>query len=572
MRLRHRLRLAWLVVLLALAAGAGALAALGARAEQRAEQRYVVVVGGAEKVRPDTRASGGRAASLFAARNEFESFQVVVGAGSRPLRRLSIVPAGPLTGPAGTIAERNITVYREGYYTARIASSVEGRAGLWPDPLVPAVDRFYGERRHAFPVDVPPGENRVAWIDVFVPANTRAGRYAGELLVSAAGMRARIPVRLTVLRLRLPSTASLTSSFGLFYTPCLTEPARAACTGPAEAEWRLRALFARAALDDRVSISQPHHRPPLTASERALFRRFVLPLLQGSSATRLRWARLTSLQIDRASTAAWRQLAQEQGFAARAFSHACDEPGESEAAWDTCLWNAAAARAAWPGLPVLVTASVQDAMRFAAIDDIDILVPLVNQMDDKPGASDKAGDQRPRYDAFLRRPGHRVWLYTSCESHGCGIESGGYYHGWPGYVIDAPASAARAMGWLSFLYRTSGELYYAVDRRLPSAWVNQYAFGGNGDGTLFYLGTRQQIGGTKTIPVESLRLKQIRDGYEDYEYLRYLSRRGRRNEAAAVARALFPTLHDTSRSDGEIQAARRRLGELVARVAGGPRP
>jgi hypothetical protein len=565
-------RLGVVLAFVALAAGAGALAALGGGVDASADPPSVVVVGGAQKVRPDADQSGTRAASIFAARNEFESFQIVVRAGSRRLRGLTVETGGPLTGPGGTIPARNVTVYREAYYTARLASSVEGGPGRWPDALVPTVDPFYGERRRAFPVDVPPGENRVAWVDVLVPPDARPGRYVGELLVSAAGLRARVPVRLTVLRLRLPSTASLTSSFGLFYTPCLTGPTRSACAGPAEEEWRLRALFARAALDDRVSISQPSYRPPLTASDRSLFRRYVLPLLRGTSATQLRGARLTSLQIDPRSTMAWRRLAQTDGFSQRAFSYACDEPGNRDAAWEACRRNAAAARAAWPTLPVLVTASVQDAMRFEALDDIDILVPVVNQMDDRPGASDKAGDQRPSYDTFLRRPGTRLWLYTSCESHGCGVESGGYYHGWPGYVIDAPASVARAMGWLSFLYRTSGELYYAVDRRLPTAWLDQYAFGGNGDGTLFYLGTRRLIGGTKTIPVESLRLKQIRDGYEDYEYLRYLTRHGRGREATTVARGLFPSMHDASRTDAEIQAARGRLGALVAGVAGGPRP
>ncbi len=47
-------------------------------------------------------------------------------------------------------------------------------------------------------------------------------------------------------------------------------------------------------------------------------------------------------------------------------------------------------------------------------------------------------------------------------------------------MIDEPASEARAMGWLSFLYRTSGQLYFQTTHCLQTAWAAQHAFGGNG--------------------------------------------------------------------------------------------
>ena len=55
-------------------------------------------------------------------------------------------------------------------------------------------------------------------------------------------------------------------------------------------------------------------------------------------------------------------------------------------------------------------------------------------------------------------------------------------------MIDEPASEARAMGWPSFLYRTSRQLYFQTTHCLQTAWTAQDAFGGNGDGTLFYSG------------------------------------------------------------------------------------
>jgi hypothetical protein len=67
-------------------------------------------------------------------------------------------------------------------------------------------------------------------------------------------------------------------------------------------------------------------------------------------------------------------------------------------------------------------------------------------------------------------------------------------------------------------------------------------------------------------------MKLVRDGYEDYEYLAFLADHGRRDEAHRIARALFPAPFDTTRTDAQIQAARRELAALVVEVTGGPRP
>ena len=123
------------------------------------------------------------------------------------------------------------------------------------------------------------------------------------------------------------------------------------------------------------------------------------------------------------------------------------------------------------------------------------------------------------------------------------------------------------MGWLSFEYRTTGELYYATDIALTTAWTDQFRFGGNGDGTLFYPGTPDRVGGTDPIPIESMRLKLIRDGYQDYEYLNLLAQAGMRPQAMAVAKGLFPKMYATATTDAQVQAARQQLADLLAASA-----
>ena len=168
----------------------------------------VTVADSLTTVRPDQPFTGSAAASISAARNEFESFQVVVSAQGEAAGGVSVALAQPLTGPGGAIPAQNVTIYREEYVDLKRPSDLEGATGRWPDALIPAVDPYYGEPRNAFPVDIPAGENRVAWIDVLVPVDQTPGTYQGSLAVTdASGFSATVPVQLVVRSFALPSTA-----------------------------------------------------------------------------------------------------------------------------------------------------------------------------------------------------------------------------------------------------------------------------------------------------------------------------------------------------------------------------
>ncbi len=216
---------------------------------------------------------------------------------------------------------------------------------------------------------------------------------------------------------------------------------------------------------------------------------------------------------------------------------------------------------------------VQEADAHGVTTSIDVLVPVVNFIDDKPGNSQFAGDQRPAYDAFLAgSPRREVWGYQSCMSHGCGgtvnmgspSDSDRYFTGWPSYMIDASAVRNRAMQWLDFKYRLSGELYYETAMAYThDPWTNQWDFTGNGDGTLFYPGTPARIGGTTHIPVASIRLAMIREGMEDYEYLALLSRSGGDADARAIADRLFPNAYSTEIDPAALMAAREEIASRI---------
>ena len=158
-------------------------------------------------------------------------------------------------------------------------------------------------------------------------------------------------------------------------------------------------------------------------------------------------------------------------------------------------------------------------------------------------------------------------------SHGCGGSSS-YFTGWPSYMVDASAVRNRAMQWLDFKYQATGELYWDTTYAYLSGdpWTSVWEFDGNGDGTLFYPGTPAKIGGTTHVPVASIRLKMIREGMEDYEYLTLLSDLGDAGLAAQIVNDLFPSASKTEQSAASLMAARERIAKRILELRGTPIP
>ncbi|HEY8165476.1 MAG TPA: DUF4091 domain-containing protein [Gemmatimonadaceae bacterium] len=529
---------------------------------------------------------GAAAASLIAARNEFESFQIFISAGSsqRTGVRASL-DGGHLAGTATTsapIPNQNVTIYREMFDSAGLASDQEGSAGKWASGLLPTVDPIFGEARSAFPTTIDANTFLGIWVDILVPQTAAPDTYTGAISVTGDDFTTiRVPITLRVFNATLPSTSSLRNVFGIGWSDACLAHFGNDCSSDEEKGWRTNALYALAALNNRITLG-PAQYQPLTAGNKTFFEQNLLPLINGTDLReRLPGAKMTSFQADTNATALpmWRDEARSQNFQDRSFIYVCDEPLANATKWAACQNTATTAQNTWPEAKRLVTATQSDASQAGQLSWINILVPLVNFMDDKPGRP-FAGNQRSTYNTFLQTAGNQVWMYTSCMSHGCapsgvnatqcknGPEGGetatndAYFDGWLSYVTDAPASEGRAMGWLAYVYNTSGELYFQVSHCLAKPPDQQYAYGGNGDGTLFYAGKPTQHGGSTDFPIESIRLKLIRDGYEDYEYLK-LADGINATQTRNIATALFPTTHDTNRTDQQVQQVRRQLAKII---------
>jgi hypothetical protein len=551
-----------------------ALATLICAPTASAQALQVGVIGPNLKVRPGDSPAGAPSAKLFAAKNEFESFQLVMTSSGGSSAGVAVSLSKPLTGPGGAmIPPENVVLYVERYHQVGTASNKEGGTGRWPDPLVPDVDTYFGEKRNAFPLVVPQGESRLVWVDVLVPQSAVSGDYSGELEVTAPGQGGKsVPIELRVGSFELPSTASLKSAFGMAWAaPCIAHTGSSSCGSSwnEQAANKLRELYLRSGLEHRFTISDTDYQPPLGGSA-APFEQYVLPLISGTGPTRLPGARLTAVRLDGGSSSlgAWTSYAKDKGFFDRLFFYPVDEPGSSGSMWSSFISGAKALHGVDPTARIIITSSIQSADAFGATSHVDIFVPVINHLEDKP-STDHAGNQRSKYNPWLaERPNRELWAYQSCMSHGCGgcgaPTTSDYFTGWPQRVIDSTAVQNRAFSWVAFNLDIVGELYFDSTHQLSTAWNDngQCEFSGSGDGTIFYPGKPSVIGGQSDIPIESIRMKLIRESMEDYEYL-VLAAKKDEAKARAIAQKLFPKAYECNQSAEALESARAELFAML---------
>lgn len=528
------------------------------------------------KVSPSVQAKSSTSARLTAARNEFESFQIVIR-GDAEVSGIR-AKASPLTGTGGaTIPASNVRLYREAIINVSIPSGAIGARGRYPDGLIPDVDESDGQTRSAFPFNIPAGEARALWVDILVPMEAPAGMYSGSIQVTGDGLDVTVPVELEVLGFTLPSTPSLSTAFRAWPASICYQHTGMADCGSSEAAIELLSKYARLGLDHRITLSNVFVLPHAMAFDSMLgksgedwsvFDSTFGKLLDGTGATQLRGARLTSVEygwnLTTEALAAYSKHAREKGFFDRVFDYTADEPTFT-GTWGEIAPRSDLVRAAASGMRTLVTSNIDETREHRLLDSLDILVPLVNHID-APTAPFQ-GNQRPHYEDFIQKGGE-VWLYQSCMSHGCSFGGAEENAVWPSYMVDVPAPRNRAMQWVDFAYGATGELYYeTVMTYNEDPWASQFAFSGNGDGTLLYPGKPGKIGGTSQVPVPSLRLKHIRDGVEDYEYLALLVKLGDSALAHKLARDVAPTAHSISDDPNVILEARRTAGRRIVELS-----
>jgi Domain of unknown function (DUF4091) len=530
------------------------------------------------KVRQDSGSPAGTPCiTVYGTQDEWVSFQVHVHATSAinnySVTVSNLVQSSPSSFTIPCTTTHDCIVFREAYMD--VAPTVTGTAatfynatGYYPDILIPTVDPYYGQTTNAFPFTISAGNNQSAWVDVLIPAAAPAGFYSGTVTVTGNGATiATLPVTIAVWQWpsagHMPVTATLGYNTATGYnTLCAQQGGSCSSTYPGGAEGEAVDLGAQL-VDNRINNAAGGQNFPDTGSFSS-FNAQQGPLLSGTAGwhvnTIIPGAQYTQMNLqcgggcfpnsnNAAIWANWVANFKSSGWLPKLVYGIGDEPIGS--AWSSIITNAAAARNfSSPMVPLQVTTDYQAASAAGALNAIDQMVVNVVCMEPFTApyggcSTTTVGSQRSVYTTWLSGnccsgsgPSRTLWGYESCSGSGtCGNgTTGDSNYSYPNYDVDGLPVANRALEWMTYRNQETGELYYLLDNCLTytcgsgtsDPWTSVYAYGGWGDGTLVYPGTTAHLGSGVTTPIwlPSIRLKMIRDGMQDYEYMNVLTQNG----------------------------------------------
>jgi Domain of unknown function (DUF4091) len=472
---------------------------------------------------------------LYAARGEYEPFQVVVRAAGGNLTNVNF-SVSDLHGPNNqTIPRMNMTLYREHYvYVSHSSPDPAGTnrplgVGWYPDALIPFVDPITQQPPHggmlkAVPFALDSGSNQPIWIDVFVPHTAEAGLYTGTFILTSDQGEARGEFLLTVWNFDLPLKPALNSRFEFWE----------AGTTSANMELLRHKLM-------------PHHVDP--GDERKLIDKWGLAstnlgFWSGANASTCEMTPAPSVDEFKAAVA----LHQSDLFL---YNNTADEIDDCPALFETMK--------EWARN-----------MHQAGVANLVTMKPIPELYDDGSGTGRSAVDiwglLPIMYDtastgvSTVLQKGDRVWSYNALVQDGYS----------PKWEIDfAPINYRIQPGFINQSLGLTGLLYWRIDLWTDDPWNNVETYSTNdgtrisyypGEGMLVYPG--EQVGIEGVVP--SMRLKWLREGVEDYEYIEILKRRGRGDWALAVARGVGADWAHWTYDPNVLELTRRQLGEAIA--------
>ena len=466
---------------------------------------------------------------LYAARGEYESFQIAI----RSLEDDSTivnVEVSDLSGRGDRLIPRsNITLYREHYVNVTQPSPTlknttvkpQGK-GWYPDGLIPFVDSQGADltdaELDAIPLKLEKGTNQPFWVDIFVPKDAKAGNYQGTY--TAIGDRGEVTgnISLTVWDFELPLKPSLKSTF---------------------LSWEQQ--------DKNTIIELLKHKVmPVTEidpeDERELIDRW------GLSSIRLPFwsgANYKTCSMEPAPSAAEiRETGLQHQLDLMLYVYPTDEIDDCQnllqplKEWGKNIHQAGvkhmAVMSPVPELYDLVDIWVVNPSRYR--DDRDQVVEVLRQ-------------------------GKEVWFYTF-------MVHGGNF---PNWQIDfEPINFRIPHGFINQSLGLTGLLYWRVDLWTDDPWNDvdtsphpTEPFHYPGEGMLIYPG--KQVGIKGSVP--SMRLKWIREGVEDYEYVEILKRWGYEDWAMETVRQVAKDFDSWNHDPAALRAARQKLGAKIHQLA-----
>ena len=451
-------------------------------------------------------------ASINAARNEHEAFQIVLRSGRTPLEGVRVT-THDLASEKGRISGSNVSVYLPAYvYLPRL-----GR--YYPDPLPPWQKPF----------DMHPGQTQSVWIDVCIPKRARPGDYKSRITIAPSNAKTtEVPFTLRVYDFALPDESKLVTAFGLYVDYVADQHG---VPRDSEEAKRLHKKYYELLLDHGISTySIP---ADIFSEEGAKYiadprmTSFVIQYTKDEQEQRRILDRVRSLN-------AW-----DKGFF---YFH--DEPVIQEA-YKVLQEGCDYLRKIDPTVNIISPYFRNP--DFAQDKSVyDLLTGYINIWCFNTGFFDaKALDDR-------RKAGDKIWNYVCC----------GPGKPYANFFVEYVPLEHRMLMWQNYLHDVSGLLYWCTTYwgQTEDPWTNMATWGGlYGDGSLLYPGKKAGIDG----PVSSIRLEVIRDALEDYKYLWLLEQKVGRDAVTESVRELARSWTEYTRDADLFESVRRDIARRI---------
>ena len=472
---------------------------------------------------------------LVAARGEVESFQIGVRAVSNNVGSIDVDVSDLVNGNRNKISKNKITLYREHYINVPKASPRDFNlnpsqgAGWYPDALIPFKDPITkkdltGAKLDAVPFVPKLNRNQPFWVDIKVPRGAAPGTYQGTYTVTSDRSTFTGKITLKVWDFTLPISPSLKSAF---YFDDQGYP-------QLHKELLQHKMMPKRVHPDRAREMIDHYGLNVLR----------LPYWSGANVH-------TCQMKDPPSVETVRRKIAEYPKDLTLYVFSADEI-------ENCQ-NLEAPLRKWAKV-----------VRAAGAKHLLVTIPKPELHDDGTGTGRSVADiwvvKPSMYEnhskdiADVMKKGDEVWFYT------------GYSNPYsPKWLLDYPAIDFRIpQGFISQSMGIEGVLFWKTDlwtEKDPWKDITAPSFSDKnrvfpGDGMLLYPG--QKVGVNGVVP--SMRMKWIRDGIEDYEYIEILKKLGEKQWALQVSRSVGADWQNWTRDPRRLEVARHKLGSRIEAI------
>jgi uncharacterized protein YegL len=428
--------------------------------------------------------------------------------------------------------------------------------------------------------DLAAGRNRSIWGQVYVPADAPAGLYRGTVNVQPDNLQ--FDLFLQVSRFRLPAQSNLRTAFGINWAP-EGVPIWHGASVSGSVQSGLVEAYNRHFFWQRVTpfwpafAGQPFYGSGGQLRLNEWNRRAAMYIGQTADPTRVRFNstnRVVASYLDRgrganrldvpANSADGLLIGQDlasHGYLDTAFAFLADRPQPAEYA-NICGMaaqvraNRAVGESVQAGLLRTAAAEPQVSSLLGCIDEWMALVSAY----DSP-----LSEQR-------RALGERTWLYVDRDA----------WPPYPNFIITHPPLESRMVPWLALVTSADGLWYWNTTEWSSDTAQSPYENAmtmrkgepqNYGDGRLVYPPCPVPCGGLAvSAPVPSIRWLALREGLEDYEYVRALRELGQHQAAEALVHEIMPSTTVWERHPIRLARARSAASKLLDEALPTPTP